>query len=709
VPDRQKTPATPRAKKNASERALHARDLLDSPAEESFDRLTRLAARLTRAPASFLSLVNADRSLCKSGYGFVRGQGGDCNLDGATFCRLSTASNTPVIVPDTDADGRFRDLPSIGSKTVHAYLGVPLGDGSGEAIGSLCVVDFQQREWTTDDVTHLSELALLIRRELEFRTALKESESLRRELGQRVRESALNIAAGTVLIEGGPLDRTLGLVAQAIVDHLDAAFARIWVVNEKTQVLELRASAGLYTHLDGPHSRIRVGDLKIGKIAQNKTPLLTNDVLHDPSISDHEWAHREGMVAFAGYPLLVGQRVVGVMAMFSRNTLREDTLDAFEAVADGVALAIEKGRAEQALVQRERQFETLANAIPQLAWMADGNGRIFWYNRRSSDYTGLQLDDLRHGGWRKLYHPDEVERVTSRYWQAISAGEPWEETFRIRARSGEYGWFLGRAVPIKDENGRIVQWFGTNTDITDERESENRLRQYADQARDALKLRDEVLAVVSHDLRNPLNTVVMAASLLMEVELTPEKEQRQIELIQRAATTMDRLIQDLLDVSRAESGLLSLELHEEEIPPLVNEVMDSFALTADEEHVKLSCDVPTDVPCVKIDHARLLQVLSNLVGNALKFTPEGGRITLRMEKKEREVVFSVSDTGIGIDPSEIDRVFDRFWQGKKSKKAGAGLGLAICKAVVQAHGGRIWVESQEGKGSTFYFTLPIPE
>jgi signal transduction histidine kinase len=221
-------------------------------------------------------------------------------------------------------------------------------------------------------------------------------------------------------------------------------------------------------------------------------------------------------------------------------------------------------------------------------------------------------------------------------------------------------------------------------------------------------MRDEVLAVVSHDLRNPLNTVSMAASLLLEVELPPEKTRRQIQLIERSATTMDGLIQDLLDVSRAESGSLSLEMQEEPIPPLIQEVVEAFTLTAEEHHIVLKREIESDVPRVKIDRARMRQVLSNLIGNAIKFTADGGQVTLRVEKKSGELLFSVSDTGRGIQTDEIGRVFDRFWQSKKSKKAGAGLGLAICKAVVQAHGGRIWVQSEEGKGSTFFFTLPVP-
>ncbi|MGH7552204.1 MAG: ATP-binding protein [Longimicrobiales bacterium] len=681
--------------------------LLDRPAEEFFDRLTQLASRLTGAAASFTSLVHAPPDISRSSYRFVRDQTGTGELDSTTFCRYSMARREPLVVPDTGRDTRFRRMPAIESHHVRAYLGVPLMNAEGVAVGSLCVVDFQPHDWTADQVETITELADIIRRELEFRTALRESEGLRQELERRSRESALNIAAGSALTAGGPLDRTLNVVAQAIVDHLDAAFARIWILNETDQMLELKASAGMYTHLDGPHSRVPMGALKIGKIAEEELPHLTNDVLNDPRISDHAWARRERMVAFAGYPLMVGTRVVGVMAMFARHTLGRDTLDAFESVADGVALAIEQGRTEQALVQRERQFETLADSIPQLAWMADGRGNIFWYNRRSSEYTGLTLDAIRASGWRDLCHPDERSRVDGGYRRAVETGEPWEDTFRVRSHSGEFGWFLGRAMPIRDESGMIVQWFGTLTDITEARRAEERLRQYADQTEKALELHDEVLAVVSHDLRNPLHTVFMAASLLLDLELPPEKQRAQFTSIRRAVMTMDRLIQDLLDVSRADAGTgLRLELREETIRPLLQEVVDSFALTAAQKKIQLSHETEADVPRVRVDRARLQQVLSNLIGNSHKFTRRGGRITLRLEPRPNELLFSVSDTGLGIAAQDIGYVFDRFWQAGTTKRAGAGLGLAICKAVVQAHGGRIWVESQEGKGSTFYFTLP---
>jgi PAS domain S-box-containing protein len=670
----------------------------------SFDHLTRLATRLTGAAASFIALKHA-REQRRRSYGFVA-QAPRPELDGQTFCQYSLNAREALVVRDTRHDLRFRPMPALGGQPVRAYLGLPLVDADGDVLGALCVIDVKPRDWTPADVTVISALADSARRELEFRHALRESERMRHTLERRARASALNIAAGGALTAGGPLDRTLNVVVQAIVDHLDAAFARIWILNEADQMLELKASAGMYTHLDGTHSRVPVGALKIGKIAAEKQPHLTNDVLNDPRISDHDWARREGMVAFAGYPLMVGARVVGVMGMFAQHALGRDTLDAFESVADGVALAIEQGLTEQALVQRERQFETLADSIPQLAWMADGDGRIFWCNRRSTEYTGLSPEAIQTGGWSQVYHPDDRDRVESGYRRAIAEGQPWEDVFQLRSASGEFGWFLGRAMPIRDESGRIVQWFGTSTDITEARRSQERLREYADQVQAALDLHDEVLAVVSHDLRNPLNTIVMAASLLLKIELSEEKRRAQMEVIRNAALLMNRLIQDLLDVAKAEAGSLTLELKEETIPPLIREVVDSFALTAAQQELQLRNEIDEAVPPLKVDRARIQQLLSNLIGNAIKFTPIGGRITLRLERRPHELVVSVADTGVGISPEDVGRVFDHFWQARKTRRAGAGLGLAIAKAVVEAHGGRIWVESQRGKGSTFFFTLP---
>ena len=227
-------------------------------------------------------------------------------------------------------------------------------------------------------------------------------------------------------------------------------------------------------------------------------------------------------------------------------------------------------------------------------------------------------------------------------------------------------------------------------------------------AEQATRARDEMLSVVAHDLRNPLNTIVMGASLL--VELIPEAQaglRKQAEIMGRGAERMKRLIQDLLEVRRMESGRLVVEPRPESAYVLVCEAIDTLRPLATAANLKLKAAVRSDAPMVLADPARIQQVLSNLVGNAIKFTPPGGRIVVSAEALGEPVVrFAVVDSGPGIAPEQLPHVFGRYWQANRADRRGIGLGLAIAKGLVEAHGGRIWVESQVGAGSKFYFTLP---
>jgi PAS domain S-box-containing protein len=290
---------------------------------------------------------------------------------------------------------------------------------------------------------------------------------------ERARLAALGADVGTALTQDDSLPEILRRVAEALVTHLDAAFARVWTLNEAEDVLELQASAGLYTHTDGPHSRVPVGKFKIGLIAQERRPHLTNDVLGDPRVGDKEWAEREGMVAFAGYPLMLEERLVGVMALFSRASLTEVTLQAMEAVANGIAVGIERKQAEAELRASEQRYRALTNAMPQLVWATDENGLHFYYNRGWYEYTGLSEEESLGFGFTNALHPDDKQRTLQQWERAWRAGEGYEIEYRFYSRPLEqYRWFLGRAVPVRDEAGRVTQWVGTCTDIEEQKQME---------------------------------------------------------------------------------------------------------------------------------------------------------------------------------------------------------------------------------------------
>ena len=234
------------------------------------------------------------------------------------------------------------------------------------------------------------------------------------------------------------------------------------------------------------------------------------------------------------------------------------------------------------------------------------------------------------------------------------------------------------------------------------------------QARQASRARDDTLAVVSHDLRNGLNTVLTAVGLLRR-SLPPDsdgqRDRRHVEAIRRSADRMNRLIGDLLDVASIEAGRLFVEPHEEAVRPLIHEALEAGRPQVLEKSLRLEERLPQHSPDVVCDRERVLQVLGNLIDNAIKFTPEGGSVTVSADPVGDEVMFAVRDSGVGVPAKQLPHVFDRFWLATPKARLGSGLGLTIAKGVVEALGGRIWAESRAGEGTTFFFTLPsaVPE
>jgi PAS domain S-box-containing protein len=390
------------------------------------------------------------------------------------------------------------------------------------------------------------------------------------------------------------------------------------------------------------------------------------------------------------------------------------------------AVAEARRRAQEELRAEEARFRTLVNAIPQLAWMADRTGARYWFNDRWYDYTGTSFQEVQGWGWRKAHHPDHLQRVLESMKRSFEAGEAWEDTYPLRGKDGTYRWFLSRALPIRGEDGSIANWLGTSTDITEQKNAEAEReralaveQQLRGQAEHATRARDEVMAIVVHDLRNPMNTILTSATIIgdslekgakkgVDISNPPLSADLKtcVEAIQSSVKTMDRLICDLLDVSRMEAGSFSIQRSHIDIAALLEETLKVCESQARTKKITVTADIPTGLPPVHGDRDRLEQVLSNLFGNAFKFTPEGGRVMVRARKVDASVEITVEDSGPGIPAADLPRIFDRYWRGNRASRDGAGLGLAICKGIVDAHGGNIWVESTLGRGTTFRFTVP---
>ena len=265
--------------------------------------------------------------------------------------------------------------------------------------------------------------------------------------------------------------------------------------------------------------------------------------------------------------------------------------------------------------------------------------------------------------------------------------------------------FPAEAAIAKVKMGKAVVFSVVLRDITDQVELRKRLQT-------AVNARDDTVSVVAHDLRNPVSAVKMLSAALLQradTEKFSEDSREQLTLIRQAALQMDRLIQDLLDVTRVETGRLHLETAPVRGREMLDSALDTLRPLVSEAGVQLVEDLPDDLPVVSVEEQRIAQVLSNLVGNSIKATPRGGRITVAARQADGTLRVSVSDTGRGIPAEQITNVFDRFWQSATStiRSRGAGLGLPIARGIVEAHGGRMWAESEVNRGSTFYFTLPV--
>jgi PAS domain S-box-containing protein len=418
----------------------------------------------------------------------------------------------------------------------------------------------------------------------------KRDERIRQRLS---RQAALRADVSDILTAGDiTLRQSLQKCAEAIVTHLDASLARIWLLNDIEQTLELQASAGIYTRVHGAHARVPLGEFKMGSIAEEKTPHLTNDLANDPRMGDREWARREGLVSFIGYPLLIGDRLIGVIAMFAKHRLESDIMNSLEVVADKVVQSVQRRWIEEqraAFLEREQAARRLAE--------------------------------------------------------------------------------------------------------------------------DASRLKDDFLAMISHELRAPLTAILGWAQMLRSGSLDRASAERALLTIERNAKSQAHLVGDLLDASRIATGKLSLENRPVELMSIVEAAVDAVRPSVEAKNLRMQIVLEPWVGPFNGDQERLRQVVWNLLSNAIKFTPQGGLIEIRLERLENKALLIVSDTGQGIDPEYLPHVFDRFSQmdsSSRRRQGGLGLGLAIVKHIVELHGGAIYAYSRgEGQGSDFMVTLPL--
>jgi PAS domain S-box-containing protein len=504
---------------------------------------------------------------------------------------------------------------------------------------------------------------------------------------RQMREAALRAEISSVLARGETLRGMLQGCTEALVRQLGVAFARIWTLKRGGTMLELEASAGLYTHLDGPHGRVAVGDLKIGLIAQERRPHLTNDVLNDPRVSDKAWAEREGMVSFAGYPLVVEDRVVGVMAMFSRSALASETLETLGSIADAVAQGIERKRSDDELRRSEAYLAEGQRLSHTGSWAWNpATGELFW----SKEMYRIYGFDPRDGpppydALLPRLHPADLPAANQTAEAAVRDRKGFDMGYRVVHPDGTVAHIRTVGHPVLDASGKLVEFIGTVVDVTERKKAERRLRR-ATRARFRAVLEERTrLARDMHDglLQDVTGIALQLRAVLPHVETSPNAARATLQRILELAERTSR------EARQAVVGMRSV-------------ASDDFAGAV--EHAARHAAAHAPVACALTVTGRsrrvrtkvretVVKLVREAVTNAVKHA-DARSISILLAFRGRGLRVSVTDDGKGFDVAA------------SSYAALGHFGLVGMRERADAVGASLDLRSMPGRGTVVTMDVP---
>ncbi len=539
-------------------------------------------------------------------------------------------------------------------------------------------------------------------------------------ISERKRTEALQIAqtnALELMAQEAPLNDVLETLILSLEEHSkNGMIGSIMLVDEHAQCLHFAAGPSLpkayVQHIDGLEINQESG--ACGASAATMQAVFVADIASDPLwIEYRDLALAHNLRACWSLPIISGKDVLGVFAMYysapqAPAKMDYDSLDIIMRTAE---LVIKRRQNEQSVRSSEERFRAVVDNVPQLAWMANAQGEIEWFNQRWLSYTGTTMEQNLNGGWKAHHHPDHQEAVFSKFADCLAKGIDWEDTFPLRGANGKYRWFLSRMNAIYAQDGQLIRFFGTNTDVTEQRKMAEKLTKLTDKLSVADKRKDEFLATLAHELRNPLAPLRNSMELIRNVKTNPAMMQTAVTTMDRQVAQMVRLIDDLLDISRISKDKLSLKRQRIELKDIVEQAVEAVSPYANRLGHTVQVNMPNESISLFADPARLAQILGNLLNNACKYTPKNGLIWVTVNiGDEQQVSISVKDSGLGIAEHMRSQVFELFTQVSnqlEQAEGGLGIGLSLVKRLVEMHGGHVECKSEGlGHGAEFIVTLP---
>ncbi len=794
-------------------RVLRQTGLLDSPSEPAFDRVTRLASRLLRAPVSLISLASEDRLFFKSEFGLPEPLATRREVPlRPSLCQMVLESGHAHIVTDARADPEFADLPAVRDMGVVAYLGVPLVTRDGCTLGAICAIDTVPRNWCADDLSTLDDLAALVMTEVELRGECARQARTAWEL--RLLTSAVESATDVVLItEAEPIATDVDASDRRIV-YVNQAFTRATgyapeevlgqtprlLQGPKTdpatlQMIRAHLAARLPVHAELIHYR-KDGSEYWAELSIRPIPDETGAFSHFVSVQrdvterkENEARLREsqrklramldGGIQFVGLlapdgTLLEANRsalefagvehdeVVGLpfseTPWFSRSIGgRERVAAAIEKARNGevvryeaehtniegrtitidfslspvrdetgeVVLLVPEGRdiTERKWAEQEtRDREELLHLATQVAglgiWDLDPiTGEITWTGEllRMAGIPPANVEsDNGDATFEVVIHPDDREAVRRDWERALAERCAFVSEYRCVRLDGSVRWIAARGRFLFDEStGQANRMVGVCLDVTERKLVEQQTLERADQLKLADRRKNEFIAMLAHELRNPLAPIAHAVKVLELRDAEPDLRARMRELIARQVRTLSQLIDDLLDVSRMTRGKIQLRRVEVELRTMVERAVSTARPLIRQRGHQLAVELPDRPVSLLADPLRLEQILVNLITNAAKYTDPGGsiRVECRVSETGKDVLLRITDNGVGIAAELLPNVFEAFTQADQTldrSEGGLGIGLTLVRSLVRMHGGNVEARSGgAGQGSTFLVRLPI--